>query len=236
MLFWDDNMNIIEAVQLTKVYHTGVLDVHALKDVSLSVKQGEFVAITGRSGSGKSTLLYQLGLLDHPTSGSVQIDGVETIGISSHARTSMRLSVLGYVFQDYALIPSLTALENILVPLLMQGDARRVAEQKAKDALQRVRLLDRANNLPSQMSGGQQQRVSIARAIAHSPKIVFADEPTANLDSETSRAILDTFLDLHAQGQTIVMVTHEPEFAALSQREVVMSDGAIINTITHKKS
>jgi putative ABC transport system ATP-binding protein len=229
-------MNIIEAVQLTKVYHTGVLDVHALKDVSLSVKQGEFVAITGRSGSGKSTLLYQLGLLDHPTNGSVQIDGVETIGISSHARTSMRLSVLGYVFQDYALIPSLTALENILVPLLMQGDARRVAEQKAKDALQRVRLLDRANNLPSQMSGGQQQRVSIARAIAHSPKIVFADEPTANLDSETSRAILDTFLDLHAQGQTIVMVTHEPEFAALSQREVVMSDGAIINTITHKKS
>lgn len=229
-------MNIIEAVQLKKVYHTGVLDVHALKDVSLSVKEGEFVAITGRSGSGKSTLLYQLGLLDHPTSGSVQIDGVETIGLSSNARTSMRLSVLGYVFQDYALIPSLTALENILVPLLMQGDARSVAEQKAKDALQRVRLLDRANNLPSQMSGGQQQRVSIARAIAHSPKIVFADEPTANLDSETSRAILDTFLDLHTQGQTIVMVTHEPEFAALAQREIVMSDGAIINVITHKSS
>lgn len=229
-------MNIIEAKQLTKVYHTGVLDVHALKDVSLSVKEGEFVAITGRSGSGKSTLLYQLGLLDHPTSGSVQVDGVETIGLSSNARTSMRLSVLGYVFQDYALIPSLTALENILVPLLMQGDARSVAEQKAKDALQRVRLLDRANNLPSQMSGGQQQRVSIARAIAHSPKIVFADEPTANLDSETSRAILDTFLDLHTQGQTIVMVTHEPEFATLAQREIIMSDGAIINVITHKSS
>lgn len=236
MLFWEDNMNIIEAKQLTKVYHTGVLDVHALKDVSLSVKEGEFVAITGRSGSGKSTLLYQLGLLDHPTSGSVQVDGVETIGLSSNARTSMRLSVLGYVFQDYALIPSLTALENILVPLLMQGDARSVAEQKAKDALQRVRLLDRANNLPSQMSGGQQQRVSIARAIAHSPKIVFADEPTANLDSETSRAILDTFLDLHTQGQTIVMVTHEPEFATLAQREIIMSDGAIINVITHKSS
>ncbi len=229
-------MNIIEAVQLTKVYHTGVLDVHALKDVSLSVKQGEFVAITGRSGSGKSTLLYQLGLLDHPTSGSVQLDGVETIGLSSNARTSMRLSVLGYVFQDYALIPSLTALENILVPLLMQGDARSVAEQKAKDALQRVRLLDRANNLPSQMSGGQQQRVSIARAIAHSPKIVFADEPTANLDSETSRTILDTFLDLHAQGQTIVMVTHEPEFAALAQREIIMSDGAVIDVVTHKST
>ncbi len=206
----------------------------ALDSLTFSVPEGQFLTVTGKSGSGKSTLLYQLGLLDLPTGGEVLIDGVDMVPVSENERTMTRLNDLGYIFQDYAILPSLTALENTVVPLLMQGYSTDEAERKAKKALERVGLLDRMNNLPSQLSGGQQQRVAIARAIGHSPKIIFADEPTANLDSETSDQVIQTFIDLNKEGQTIVMVTHEPEYAKLAHRTITMADGKIVSDIMNK--
>ncbi len=225
---------MIQVTNLTKSYKSGESVLTVLKNLDLSVPKGQFLSITGRSGSGKSTLLYQLGLLDHPNTGDITIDGVDVSSLDKDARTTFRLNKLGYVFQDYALIPELSALENVLIPLLMQGSDRAVAEQNARKAMERIGLADKMNNLPSQLSGGQQQRVSIARAIAHNPQIIFADEPTANLDTETSDSVLKAFLDLHKQGQTIVMVTHEPEYAKLTDRVVVLSDGKIIEDSLQK--
>jgi putative ABC transport system ATP-binding protein len=219
---------IITTKNLVKKYTSGGVDLLALNKVSLELKKGEFLAITGRSGSGKSTLLYQLGLLDRPTSGSIVIDGTDVLEMSEADRTHFRLSELGYVFQDYAILPALTAVENVMLPLLMLGFERKVAEHKAIEALAKVGLGNKIVNYPSQLSGGQQQRVAIARAIAHEPKIIFADEPTANLDSETSDVVLKVFLDLHKEGQTIVMVTHEKDYAALTDRIVELSDGKVI--------
>src|SRR6185436_4027945 len=173
---------MIEIKHLTKKFETGDATVIAVNDISLKIPEGQFISITGRSGSGKSTLLYQLGLLDHPTSGEVWIDGILATELSENDQTRMRLHALGYIFQDYAILPTLTALENVMVPLLMQGVSEETAKKKAQAALIRIGLGDRMNNLPGELSGGQQQRVSIARAIGHSPKVVFADEPTANLD------------------------------------------------------
>ncbi|MEY4602649.1 MAG: hypothetical protein RL292_590 [Candidatus Parcubacteria bacterium] len=226
---------MIDVKNLTKSYKSGESVLTVLKNLSLSVPKGQFLAITGRSGSGKSTLLYQLGLLDHPNTGDITIDGVDVSSLDKDARTTFRLNKLGYVFQDYALIPELSALENVLIPLLMQGRDHIVAEQDAKKAMERIGLAEKMNNLPSQLSGGQQQRVSIARAIAHNPQIIFADEPTANLDTETSDSVLKAFLDLHKQGQTIVMVTHEPEYAKMTDRVVVLSDGKIVEDSLNKK-
>lgn len=225
---------MINIKNLTKSFTSGDATLIAVNNLSLTIPEGQFVAITGRSGSGKSTLLYQLGLLDHPTSGEVYIDGVNATALSENDQTRMRLHSLGYIFQDYAILPSLTALENVMVPLLMQGMSEKDAKVKAAYALDRVGLGDRMNNLPSQLSGGQQQRVSIARAIGHDPKIVFADEPTANLDSETSRTVLDAFLELNKEGQTIVMVTHEPEYAELTHRIIELRDGVIVSDELNK--
>lgn len=225
---------MIEARNLTKIFQSGDQQIIALNNVSFLVPQGQFVTITGKSGSGKSTLLYQLGLLDIPTSGGAIIDGEDLVPASESKRTHTRLNDLGYIFQDYAILPSLSTLENTMLPLLMQGYNTKEATEKAKKALDKVGLLDRMNNLPSQLSGGQQQRVSIARAIAHAPKVIFADEPTANLDSETSEQVIKTFLDLNKEGQTIVMVTHEPEYAKLAHRTITMADGIIVSDIMNK--
>ncbi len=221
---------IIETRNLTRVYKSGDgTELIAINHLNFSVEDGEFVAITGRSGSGKSTLLYQIGLLDEPSFSDVILGGINASQLTVGERTQMRLRTLGYVFQDYALLPSLTALENVMVPLLLQGLGTSAAAKKAARALERLTLADRMHNLPSQLSGGQQQRVSIARAIGHDPKIIFADEPTANLDNETSRVVLKAFLELHQEGQTVVMVTHEPEFALLADRTVTLLDGSVIH-------
>jgi putative ABC transport system ATP-binding protein len=220
---------MIEVKNLKKSFQDGESVTEVLKGINFIAKSGEFIAIMGRSGAGKSTLLYQMSLLDEPTSGHIFIDNKDLCSLSISQKTDFRLSELGYVFQDYALLPEMTALENVALPLLMQNINEKKAYKKAGDALIRVGLGKRLNNLPSQMSGGEQQRVSIARAISHDPKILFADEPTANLDNESSRIVMDIFKELHASGQTIVMVTHEPEYSKFAEQIVHLDDGRIIS-------
>jgi putative ABC transport system ATP-binding protein len=220
---------MIIAQHIVKKFQNGDVETQVLRDVSLHIKSGEFVAIMGKSGAGKSTLMYQLSLLDHPTSGDISVDGQMVSALSHDERTQFRLDYLGYIFQDYALVPELTAVENVMIPLMMQGKSTDEALQIARASLAKINLAHRENNLPSQMSGGEQQRVSIARAVAHNPKILFADEPTANLDSESSKAVIDIFRSLHAAGQTIVMVTHEPEYTTYCDRIIRLSDGQIVD-------
>lgn len=220
---------MIETKQLTKSFQDGEKITPVLKGIDFKVESGEFVAIMGRSGAGKSTFLYQLSLLDEPTSGEVIIDGHDTHDMTATEKMNFRLSKFGYVFQDYALLPELTALENVALPLLMQGHSKTRAYTDAKAELERAGLGHRLNNLPSQLSGGEQQRVSIVRAVAHKPKILFADEPTANLDNQSSLLIMDIFKDLHKAGQTIIMITHEEQFAHMAERLVRFDDGKIVS-------
>jgi putative ABC transport system ATP-binding protein len=222
-------MKIVEIKNLKKSFKTGDSELVVLNGMSFEIEEGEFFSIIGRSGSGKSTLLYQLGLLDHPNSGEIIIDGVNVSALNNEERTKFRLKELGYVFQDYALVPELTAIENTVIPLLMQGLEKKEAYKKAEEALKKVGMGERLHNLPNQLSGGEQQRVSIARAIAHDPKIIFADEPTANLDSETADTVMKAFLELNNHGQTIIMVTHEPEYAKLTRRVIKIGDGKILS-------
>lgn len=224
---------MIKGEKILKKFGTGELALTALKNLSIEIRSGEFVAIIGPSGAGKSTLLYQLSLLDDPTSGEIYFDGAETSNLSQKEKTEIRLYKMGFVFQDYALLPELTALENVALPMLMQGETKMLALKKAETALKQIGLTDKKNNLPSQLSGGQQQRVSIARAIAHNPHVIFADEPTANLDSENGIHVMQAFLKLHAQGQTIVMITHEDEYAKYARRIISLKDGEIVGD--HKK-
>lgn len=221
--------NIIEVSGLVKTFFDGLVETKVLKGLDFEVKEGEFVAIMGRSGAGKSTFLYQVSLLDNPTEGLIHLEGIDTSKLSNDEKTNFRLMKLGYVFQDYSLIPELTAAENIMVPLLMQGLSKETASKRALDALKSVNLDHRLNNLPSELSGGEQQRVSIARAITHKPKILFADEPTANLDTFSSKHILEIFQRLNKEeGLTIVMVTHEEDYGKLADRIVRLSDGQIV--------
>ncbi len=220
---------IIQADNLTRSFKDGVNIAKVLKGVDIKVKQGEFVAIMGRSGAGKSTTLYQLSLLDEPTSGTIRIMGHNTETMDSSARTNFRLYNLGYVFQDYSLIPELSAIENVMLPLMMQGKDNDQAKAQATIALNAVNLGTRLNNKPGELSGGEQQRVSIARAIVHNPRILFADEPTANLDTTSSDTVIDIFKKLNRDGLTIVMVTHEEEYTKVVDRVIKMQDGLVIS-------
>lgn len=226
---------MIRAEDIVKSFKSGDSEITVLKGISLTINEGEFVSIIGRSGSGKTTFLYQLGLLDHPTSGKVFFQDAEVTNMSERERTLIRLNYLGYVFQDYALVAELNAIENVMIPLLMLGMSKSEARKKSETALDRVGLQKKLRNLPSQLSGGEQQRVSIARAIANHPKVLFADEPTANLDNDTSLTILKVFQELHAEGQTIVMVTHELEYTNVSDRVVTLFDGKITKEERPKK-
>ncbi|NBV77266.1 ABC transporter ATP-binding protein [bacterium] len=219
---------MITVKNLKRSFKDGERTIDVLKGIDLTVKKGEYIAIMGRSGAGKSTLLYQISLLDDPTSGEIVIDGKNTHDMTTYEKTQFRLNTLGYVFQDYALLPELTALENVALPLLMQGLSKQEAYGKAQKSLERVNLGHRLGNLPSKLSGGEQQRVSISRAIAHDPVILFADEPTANLDNESSRLVMDIFDELHKKGQTIVLVTHEEDFGKRANRIVKIDDGKIV--------
>ncbi len=219
---------MIETKNLKKVFKNGDHETEVLRGINFKVQNGEFVTIMGRSGAGKSTLLYQISLLDEPSSGEVFIDNEPASKMNAKERAWLRLVKFGYVFQDYALLPDLTALENVALPLLAQGYSKSESYDKALHSLSLVGLNHRPSNLPSMLSGGEQQRVSIARAIAHEPKILFADEPTANLDNESSNAVIDIFKELHSKGQTIIMVTHEPEYGKIAQRTIKLDDGQII--------
>jgi len=218
---------MIKASKIFKTYHNGVIDVPVLKGIDFEMKKGDFIALTGKSGAGKSTLLYQLGLLDDFDSGELFIDGVDTHSMSQKEKTQFRLNNLGYVFQDYALLPELTASENIMVPLLMQGVETKKAYEIAVNTLEKVGLKSKADNLPSQMSGGEQQRGSVARAVANEPKILFADEPTSNLDTANSKVVLDLFKELNEKGQTILLITHELEYTKYANKVISMVDGTI---------
>jgi len=219
---------MIQVKDLKRTYVVGKVEVYALRGVSFEVEKGEFLAIMGPSGSGKSTLLHQLGLLDTPTSGEIVIDGVDVIGLSERERTVFRLNQLGYVFQEYAILPELTALENVYLPSMMMGKKREIYLKSSTDILETVGLGDRLHHLPRELSGGEQQRVAVARALVNKPKILFADEPCANLDTESSRQILELFKKLNKElGQTIVMVSHEEWHKKYVDRIIYLKDGMI---------
>ncbi len=218
---------IIEVKNLKKTYE-GVVPTYALKNINFGVEKGEFLALMGRSGSGKSTLLHQLGLLDTPTAGEIIVDGVNLMSFTEKQKAEFRLKKLGYVFQSYALLPELTALESVYLPLMLSGVPKKEYIKKATEMLTKVGLAKRLNHLPKEMSGGEQQRVAIARALVNDPVILFADEPTANLDSESSLTVLKLFRELNKTiGQTIIMVTHEPDDRKYVDRVIWLKDGVI---------
>jgi putative ABC transport system ATP-binding protein len=219
---------MIEVKDLHKYYGHGPNAVHALRSINMAVRTGEFVAIMGRSGSGKSTMLHILGLLDQPSSGEVWVDKVEVLKLSEPERARFRLERLGYVFQEYSLIPELTLLENVFLPGLCHEGGDRDFRRRAAEILETVGLLSRLNHYPNEASGGEQQRVAIARALINRPSILYADEPTANLDAVSAETVLQLFRRLNREMKlTIVMVTHEPEDEKYVDRVIRLSDGAL---------
>lgn len=225
-----ENDAIIKVDRMCRNFQVGGETVHALRDVSFTIREGEFVTIMGTSGSGKSTLLNLLGCLDTPTRGEYILDGVPVQAMSKNERAVTRNRKIGFVFQNYNLLPKTTAIENVELPLLYNsGISAQERRQKAIAALEAVGLHDRLYHKSNQMSGGQQQRVAIARALVNDPVIILADEATGNLDTRTSFSILVLFQELHARGRTIIFVTHNPDLAAYSSRNIVLRDGRVIS-------
>ncbi len=224
-----DEKTIIKIKNLKRYYKTGEVVVKALNGVSFEIKRGEFIAIMGASGSGKTTMLRILGLLDKPTKGEYTINNLNVVDLPEEERSYYRLTQLGYVFQDYALINEMSAAENVYILSLMEGKSKKESLITAKEALEKVELGDKLNRIPDQLSGGEKQRIAVARAIAKKPKILFADEPCANLDTHTSEQVLEVLKRLNKKfGQTIVMVTHEPWHTKYVSRIIKLKDGLIV--------
>ncbi len=222
-----DNARLLAARGVTKTYRTGAIAVDALKGVDLDLASGELVTVMGPSGNGKTTLLNCLSGLDDIDAGTVEIDGVEIHGLSDRQRTAHRAEWMGFIFQSFNLIPVLSAAENVEIPLTIQGVRQGEARDRAKAMLARVGLDDRADHRPTELSGGEQQRVAVARALVSEPAIVWADEPTGNLDSETAASVVDLLLEINAGGQTLVIVTHDRGLGSLGHRLVQIRDGLV---------
>jgi putative ABC transport system ATP-binding protein len=228
--------HLIEITDLTKVYGSGDIAVRALTGVSAVVEKGEFVAVMGPSGSGKSTLMNILGCLDHPTDGTYELDGEDVSRLSKNELANVRNRKIGFVFQSYNLLPRLSAAKNVMLPLMYDGH-QRLSDTECHDhaiaALESVGLGDRTHHRPNELSGGQQQRVAIARALVNNPSIILADEPTGNLDTRSGEEIMELLSQLHAQGATLIMVTHELNIADHAQRVIYLVDGEIVSDKTH---
>jgi putative ABC transport system ATP-binding protein len=219
--------SLILTQQLTKVYKIGNVSIQALHMVDVTIEKNEYVALIGASGSGKSTLMNMLGCLDTPTSGKYFLKGVDVSNLSDDELAQIRNREIGFVFQTFNLIPRMTALENVALPLVYAGEGKKARTSRAGSVLEQVGLADRMHHKPNELSGGQRQRVAIARALVNSPAIILADEPTGNLDSRTSEEIMDLFHNLHSAGNTIIIVTHEAEIAARANRVIRLKDGCV---------
>jgi len=220
-------MALVELENVFKIYQVGDEEIRALDDVSLKIESGEFISIIGPSGSGKSTLMHLLGCLDTPTRGKITLDGIEIQNASSMELAAIRNRKIGFVFQSFNLLPKLNVAQNVEVPMIYAGVSAKERRERTMEALKKVDLENRAKHRPMQLSGGQQQRVAIARALINQPRIIFADEPTGNLDTITGDNILNLFRELSHQGSTIVLVTHNPEIAAVTPRRIEIRDGKI---------
>ena len=226
-------MALLDLRDVEKVFYRGDEKITAVRSMNVQIQAGEYVAITGASGSGKSTLLYMMGLLDVPSAGEYLVQESSTSMLSDAERARLRNVYMGFVFQSFHLIPRATALKNVMMPLLYAASHDGIIdvqtqEQMARQVLQRVGLADRMEHIPNQLSGGQRQRVAIARAIVNKPRVIFADEPTGNLDSKSGNEIIDLFESLHSEGVTIIIVTHDPRIAERAPRKLVLEDGALV--------
>lgn len=220
-------MDVVTVKNLSKTFLQGTDEVHAVEQVSFSIRKGEFVAIVGQSGSGKTTLLNLIGGIERPTSGSVEIDGINIHSADDNTLAKIRRQKLGYIFQDFNLIPILTARENIIMPLLL--DSGKVDEKNLNSLASFLGIEHRLKHLPSQLSGGQKQRVAIARALINHPSIILADEPTGNLDKKTADEIMKLLTEINLQGNTVLLVTHEEKYAEMCPRKIMLSDGHIVS-------
>lgn len=226
---------LIEIRDMCKIYNPGENEVRALDHVNLMIDKNEFVAIIGQSGSGKSTLMNMLGCLDVPTSGSYILNGQDVSGLTDDQLSDIRNREIGFIFQGFNLIAGLTALENVELPLIYRGVAKKEREQLSRIALEKVGLKSRMDHKPSEMSGGQQQRVAIARAIAQAPPVILADEPTGNLDSGSTKEIMEILKGLHEEGRTVILITHDNEIAAKAKRNIRIMDGKIVDDIINEQ-
>jgi len=226
---------MLKMTHLSKAYRTEVVETYALRDFSIHVRPGEFVAVTGPSGSGKTTFLTIAGLLEEFTGGEYQLDGVDVRGLDDNHRSRLRNEKIGFIFQAFNLIPDLNVFDNVDVPLRYRGFNGTERRKRIEQALERVGLSARARHFPAELSGGQQQRVAIARALAGDPKLLLADEPTGNLDTQMARGVMELLEELHRDGATIVMVTHDPELAIRAQREVHIVDGQVVDLVAQPR-